>query len=90
MESLDRILHFDPYMYLNSETLEMLFGPMSQAQELSESLLLDFSENYPNDADKFQEILLDNSRYNWWAHLLYNIMECWWLISLFQVSLFSW
>lgn len=65
MESLDRILHFDPYMYLNSETLEMLFGPMSQAQELSESLLLDFSENYPNDADKFQEILLDNSRYNW-------------------------
>ena len=63
-ESLTSILHFDPYMYLNSETLEKLFDPTNQNQELSEDLLFDFARDYPDDADKFQEILLDDSRYN--------------------------
>ena len=64
MESLANILYFDPYMYLNSDTLEKLFDPMNQDQELKEDLLLEFSEDYPNDAAKFKEILLEDSHYN--------------------------
>jgi hypothetical protein len=64
MESLANILYFDPYMYLNSETLRKLFDPMNQDQALLEDLLLEFSDDYPNDADKFKEILLDDSHYN--------------------------
>ena len=62
-EPLTTILHFDPYMSLNSETLEKLFDSTNQDQLLSEDLLFDFSRDYPDDADKFQEILLDDSRY---------------------------
>lgn len=65
-EPLTKILHFDPYMCLNSETLDKLFDPRNQDQELSQDLLMDFSRDYPSDrdADMFQEILLDDSRYN--------------------------
>lgn len=64
VEPLANILYFDPYMYLNSATLGKLFDPTNQDQELLEDLLLEFSEDYPNDADKFKEILLDDSHYN--------------------------
>ena len=64
MEPLANILYFDPYMCLNSGTLRKLFDTVNQDEELLEDLLLEFSEDYPNDADKFKEILLDDSHYN--------------------------
>ena len=64
VERLTDILHFDPYMCLNSNTLEKLFDPMNQDKELSEDLLLDFSKDYPDAASTFHEILLDGSRYH--------------------------
>ena len=63
-EPLTTILYFDPYMNLKSKTLEKLFDSNNQDCELTEDLLNDFSKDYPNDADKFQQILLDDSRFN--------------------------
>ena len=63
-ESLADILYFDPYMYLKSGILMKLFDPMNQDEELKKDLLLKFSEDYRNDANKFKEILLEDSHYN--------------------------
>ena len=64
MEPLANVLYFDPYMNLNLGTLRTLFDPTNQNEELKEDLLLEFSEDYPNDADKFKGILLEDSHYN--------------------------
>ena len=58
---LTDILHFDPYMRLTSDTLQKICDEGKQAEDLTEDLLLDFSYDYQDYANVFQEMLLEGN-----------------------------
>ena len=58
---LTDILYFDPYMRLHSDTLQKICDEGKQDEDLTEDLLLDFSYDYLDCADMFQEMLLEGN-----------------------------
>ena len=62
MKQLTEIIYFDPYMRLRLDMLQKIFDKERENEDLSEDLLLDFSYDYHDAAEIFQEILLERYR----------------------------
>ena len=59
---LAEILYFEPYMRLQSGTLQKIFDEGKQNDDLDVALLHDFSLDYQGYAKFFQEMLLEGYR----------------------------
>ena len=60
---LDRLIEFDPYMRVGTRFLQRLYQEDRQNYSLTEDLLMEFSEYYPDKARTFENILFDQRRY---------------------------
>lgn len=60
---VDKLIEFDPYMRVGTRFLQRLYQEDKQNQSLTEDLLMEFADYYPDRARTFENILFDQRRY---------------------------